>query len=109
MGALPKPLIGLLVGTVALSWVWTVTLKPHQSVTTSNRPNVKLGAPPATGRVQAGSGVHTIRAGKVVAVLFYNGAAADDQAMRHELAALPTHRGQVVKLAQRVSDALAAK
>jgi hypothetical protein len=45
-----------------------------------------------------------IRAGKVVAVLFYNGAAADDRAMESELAAIPAHGGQVVKLAVPVSQ-----
>ena len=32
-------------------------------------------------------------------MLFYNGAAADDQGMKKELAAVPTHGGEVVKLA----------
>ena len=41
---------------------------------------------------------------KVVAVLFYNPAAADDVAMAHEIAAVPTHGGQVVKLAVPVSE-----
>jgi len=41
---------------------------------------------------------------KVVAVLFYNTAASDDQAMAHELAAVPTHGGKVVKLAVPVSE-----
>jgi hypothetical protein len=37
-------------------------------------------------------------------VLFYNNAAADDKAMKAELAAIPTHKGQVVKLAVPVSQ-----
>ncbi|MGN6871767.1 MAG: hypothetical protein ACTHMY_25530, partial [Solirubrobacteraceae bacterium] len=45
-----------------------------------------------------------IRAGKVVAILFYNDAAADDRAMKSELAAIPTHKGQVVKVAVPVSQ-----
>ena len=45
-----------------------------------------------------------IDAHKVVAVLFYNPAAADDVAMDHELAAVPTHGGSVVKLAVPVSE-----
>ena len=45
-----------------------------------------------------------IRAGKVVAILFYNDAAADDRAMKTELAAVPTHGGKVVKLAEPVSQ-----
>jgi hypothetical protein len=54
------------------------------------------------------TGVQTIRsairAGKVVAVLFYNDAAADDRAVKSELAAVPTHQGKVVKLAVPVSQ-----
>ena len=37
-------------------------------------------------------------------MLFYNTAASDDQAMAHELAAVPTHGGKVVKLAVPVSE-----
>jgi hypothetical protein len=70
MGTLPKPLIGLLLGTVAFFAIWMVALKPHssssggsqggvgqyqpainqahQAVTTSNQANAKLGAPTAT-------------------------------------------------------------
>jgi hypothetical protein len=36
---------------------------------------------------------------KAVALLFYNPPAADDQAVKQELAAVPTHRGRVVKVA----------
>jgi hypothetical protein len=168
MGTLPKPLIGLLLGTVAFFAIWMVALKPHssssggsqggvgqlqpainqahQAVTTSNQANAKLGAPTATtpataptpttkttatARVKpvtkanakaapatkptpqsesaaAATAAHSvadaIRAGKVVAVLFYNDAAADDRAMKSELAAIPTHGGQVVKVAVPVSQ-----
>ena len=71
MGTLPKPLIGLLLGTVAFFAIWMVALKPssssssggsqggvgqyqpainkaHQAVTTSNQANAKLGAPTST-------------------------------------------------------------
>jgi hypothetical protein len=47
---------------------------------------------------------NAIESHKVVAVLFYNSAAADDQAMDKELAAVPTHGGKVVKLAVPVSE-----
>lgn len=40
----------------------------------------------------------------VVAVLFYNPAAADDRAMKQELASVPAHSGHVVKLAIPVSE-----
>ena len=42
--------------------------------------------------------VQAMRTHKVVAVLFYNPAAADDQAVKQELAAVPTDHGHVVKL-----------
>lgn len=40
----------------------------------------------------------------VVAILFYNPAAADDRAMKQELGSVPGHGGQVVKLAVPVSE-----
>jgi cytoskeletal protein RodZ len=193
MGSLPKPLIGLLLGTVAFFAVWMVALKPssssngsqggvgqyqsainkaHGAVTTSSQANAKLGAPTATtssttstpakttstsaktaaapaktaaapaktaaapaktaaasdktattsakttpatpaapkptAKEIAATAVQTvdtaIRAGKVVAILFYNDAAADDRAMKTELAAIPAHGGQVVTVAVPVSQ-----
>jgi len=165
MGTLPKPLIGLLLGTVAFFAIWMVALKPHssssggsqggvgqyqpainqahQAVTTSNQANAKLGAPTATApapkpatpaktatttttteakakaapatkptaqspSAAAATAAKTvgaaIRDGKVVAILFYNDAAADDRAVKNELAAIPTHGGQVVKVAVPVSQ-----
>jgi hypothetical protein len=37
-------------------------------------------------------------------MLFYNPLAADDQAVKHELAAVPTHHGRVVKLTIPLSE-----
>jgi len=45
-----------------------------------------------------------IESHKVVAVLFYNPASADDQAMAHEVGTISTHGGKVVKLAVPVSE-----
>jgi hypothetical protein len=174
MARLPKPMIGLLLGTIVFFAIWMVALKPktsagggsqggvgqyqsaidqaHQAVTTSNQANAKLGAPTATAPApkpatktqtaapasiakattpakvtpkaaakaapaakgassvaqSPASGVKAIqsaiRAGNVVAVLFYNDAAADDRAVKSELAAVPTHHGKVVKLAVPVSQ-----
>jgi hypothetical protein len=165
---MPKPLLGLLLGTIVFFAIWMVALKPktsaggsqggvgqyqsaidkaHQAVTTSNQANAKLGAPTATVQApkpttpakvasptqakaaspppaktgpkaptksssditqSARAGVQkiqsAIRVGKVVAVLFYNDAAADDRAVKNELAAVPTHGGEVVKLAVPVSQ-----
>ena len=42
--------------------------------------------------------VNALRAHKVVAALFYNYRAADDRAVKHELATISTHGGQVFKL-----------
>ena len=46
-----------------------------------------------------------VSAHKVVAMLFYNPAAADDQAVKQELAAVAAHRGKVVKLAIPLNEA----
>jgi hypothetical protein len=180
MASLPRPLIALLVATLAAFGLWYVELRPsssssggasqgagsyqsainqaHQAVKTSNAANARLGAPTSTGRAPASptskataakvtpstktttvakSSVtaapkpavkhaasrpahkavstpahkavstaeqlslitNAITAHKVVAVLFYNDAAADDQAVDKELTAVPTHGGQVVKAA----------
>ena len=180
MASLPRPLIALLVATLAAFGLWYVELRPsssssggasqgagsyqsainqaHQAVKTSNAANARLGAPTSTGRAPASPTskattakvtastktttvakssataapkpavkhaasrpahkavstpahkavptaeqlsliTNAITAHKVVAVLFYNDAAADDQAVDKELAAVPTHGGQVVKAA----------
>lgn len=187
MASLPRPLIALLVATLAAFGLWYVELKPssssggssqgvgayqsainkaHQAVKISGAANANLGAPTSTGpapasptttnatTAKASSATATsakaapavksaapakpathvktvarakatpakpaartlstaqqvslvknaIETHKVVAVLFYNTAASDDQAMAHELAAVPTHGGKVVKLAVSVSE-----
>ena len=45
-----------------------------------------------------------LREHKVLAILFYNPAGADDEAVKHELASIPTHRGRVVKLIVPVAE-----
>jgi hypothetical protein len=176
MASLPRPLIALLVATLAAFGLWYVELRPsssssgassqgvgayqsainqaHQAVKTSNAANARLGAPTSTGKAPASPTpakttaeakspttsakttttvakssataapkravkhavsrpVHkaaataqqlsqitnAITSHKVVAVLFYNDAAADDQAVDKELASVPTHGGRVVKAA----------
>ena len=185
MASLPRPLIALLVATLAGFGLWYVELKPsssasggssqglgayqsainkaHQAVKISGAANAKLGAPTSTrrapasptpakttaapkttvapaktaaataaskpaasklaasktaaskkavGKVASKQAVRTVSTArqlslitnaiathKVVAVLFYNDAAADDQAVAHELSAVPTHGGRVVKAA----------
>ena len=187
MASLPRPLIALLVATLAAFGLWYVELRPsssasgggsqgvgayqsainkaHQAVKISGAANAELGAPTSTSpapnpptttkpaTAEANTAPATVKAApavtpaapakpaahpktasranpapakpaaktlstaqqvslikkaiethKVVAVLFYNTAAADDQAMDHELASVPTHGGRVVKLAVPVSE-----
>jgi hypothetical protein len=181
MASLPRPLIGLLVATLAAFGLWYVELKPsssssgssqggvgqyqsainqaHQAVKISGAANARLGAPTSTGPApnsptpaktataakpattattakgattatkpattkakvattktakpaakalttaqQVSLVTSAIESRKVVAVLFYNPSAADDQAMAKELGTVSTHRGQVVRLAVPVSE-----
>jgi hypothetical protein len=170
MDSVSRPLIALLLSTVAVFAVWFVALKPsssgsggggasnqgaltsaitkaHQAVATSAAASVAHGgavltAKPAGARGAAtaatplasstaprtasktASRAHTpttlttpttpahrantvtraLNADKTLALLFYNPAAADDRAVRKELAAVPVHRGRVVKLAVPLSE-----
>jgi hypothetical protein len=161
MASLPKPLIGLLVASVAFFALYTVALKPsssgsngsansptapvyqsaiakaHQAVTTSAQASVAHGgtvsttsapathttAAPSTHATVAPKAAHAakpvaakpsratsvksvlaaISAHKTVALLFFNPAAADDKAVKQELAGLSTHKGAVAKFAVPVS------
>jgi hypothetical protein len=166
MGTPGRPLIALLVGTVAFFALWVVALKPgssssggtptqglsayqaainkaHKAVQISGASNAAAGggvassptpttpshaaATPRTATTTQSTVVthkpathrsathkpanHTLtaagrlsvvqralRAHKALALLFYNPSAADDQAVKQELAAVPNHRGKVVKL-----------
>ncbi len=155
-----RPLVGLLVGTVAFFALWLVALKPsastspggsqglgqyqsaidkaHAAVNLANATSAAHGgtiaAKPAatvkpaavvvkpatvvvkpatptpvrpapvtsTSRLQLVQ--QALRSGKVLALLFYNGAAADDRAVKQELAAVPGHGRRVVKLAIPISE-----
>jgi hypothetical protein len=65
----------------------------------------KAAAKPVTAAARLSTVQHALDAHKVVAMLFFNPAAADDQAVKQELAAVPTHRRQVVKLTIPLSQA----
>jgi hypothetical protein len=170
MASLPKPLIALLVATVAAFALWTAVLKKtvtgsgssssssapalqsainkaHQAVTTSNQASVAHGgtvsttpapAPKATTPAPAPKAttppaksqdaqkavtalkalakaqpakapsiktvVNAIAAHKVVALLFYNPSASDDQAVKQELATISTDHGKVARFSIPVSD-----
>ena len=180
MDNLSRPLIALLVGSVAFFAVWMVALKPsgsgssssggssayqsaiakaHAAVATSNAASAAHGGtvaggahtastpagqastPSASGATAAGSAgtpaltrhgatklttrpapatprhlalatpaqrlnalEGALRTNKVLALLFYNGAAADDLAVRKELASVPTHKAHVLKFAVPLSE-----
>jgi hypothetical protein len=155
-----RPLIALLVGSVAFFALWTVALKPssstgsggssgvgsyqsaidkaHQAVASSNgpsgahagsvatspasnqaptrpapaaatqqttaaasavRPIVTARRPARAATRRLGVVQEALRQHKVLALLFYNPAAADDRALKSELAAVPTHGARVLELA----------
>jgi hypothetical protein len=191
MASLPRPLIAVLVATLAAFAMWYVELKPsskssnggssqglgqyqgainkaHQAVATSNAANAKLGAPTSTAPVHTAAGPsHTtataaktsartapktavkttaatatavktnakpttktataaktaakpspaamstaavatvqqaLQVNKVVAILFYNGAASDDRAVKQELSTIKTDGSKVVKVAVPLSQ-----
>jgi hypothetical protein len=65
--------------------------------TTAKPAPAKPAVPSASSRLNTAA--EAFDAHKVVALLFYNPAAADDQSVKRELAAISTHKGRVVKLA----------
>ncbi len=111
MGTVSRPLIGLLLATAVLFAIWTVALKPSSSSdsarpgpVTATKPVGRPSAPvrhvaqPATShRLDAVS--RALAEHKVLALLLYNPVAADDQAVRQELAAVPARGPTVFKLA----------
>jgi hypothetical protein len=146
MANLPRPLIGLLVATIAFFAVWTVALRPSSSggpVSGSSKPAPAASQPAAAAPAHAAAShasasastnatatsatkakpvakaavKHTVTAQqrqsvienglnrhKVVAILFFNPAAADDRAVKHELDEVPARGGKVVKLAVPLSE-----
>jgi len=72
---------------------------------TAHKPRVVVVHKLVTGR-QVGINVvgAALRAHKVLAILFYNPAGVDDEAVKHELDSIPTYRGRVVKLVVPVSQ-----
>jgi hypothetical protein len=167
MGNVSRPLIALLVGTVAFFLLWLVALKPSssssggssggvgryqpaidqarkavgvansasaarggtvpsnapQTPTTATTPTSALSPTPsatasstsrsATAQTNGPSpGASTrmnvvqraLRQHKVLAMLFYNTAGADDRAVNQELKAVPANGGRVVKLAVPLSE-----
>jgi hypothetical protein len=91
----------------------TTTVKPAKAVTpaavkpsTVVKPAAQRPAASATttSALRLQMVEHALRSGHVLALLFYNGAAADDRAVKRELAAVPEHGRHVVKLAIPISE-----
>jgi hypothetical protein len=166
MAHVSRPLIALLIATVAFFALWVIALKPsgsgggsgagtsqglgryqgdinaaHKAVQTANAASARAGADPTTAGSTSGPAaratVHSasaprvtkapattvrrasatparhatpaasrltsveraLHAHKVLALLFYNPAAADDQAVRQELGTVGGHGGRVFELA----------
>jgi hypothetical protein len=59
---------------------------------------------PATAAARLNAVARALAADKVVALLFYNPAGPDDDAVKAELSTIPTHRGRVVKVAIPLSE-----
>jgi hypothetical protein len=70
----------------------------------SNQVGVKVAHAPHATRQRADTVVAALAHHKVVAALFYNPAASDDQAVKHELSSISTHGGRVVKLSVPISE-----
>jgi pyruvate/2-oxoglutarate dehydrogenase complex dihydrolipoamide acyltransferase (E2) component len=135
MANLPRPMIGLLVATIAFFAVWTVALKPSSSsgpASSSSSPAPAASQPKAAAPAHADASSasaakatpaakaavkHTaspqqrqtviengLNHHKVVAILFFNPAAADDRAVKHELDEVPARGGKIVKLAVPLSE-----
>ena len=141
MANLPRPMIGLLVATIAFFAVWTVALKPSSSsgpASSSSSPAPAVSQPKAAAPAHADAShasshasasaakaqpaakpavKHTVSPQqrqtvianglnhhKVLAILFFNPAAADDRAVKHELDEIPARGGKVVKLAVPLSE-----
>jgi hypothetical protein len=90
----------------------TTTAKPTSKSTaaTTTKPSTKPSPATIASKQRALAASLTtvesaVHAHKVLALLFYNPLAADDQAVKKELAAVPSHKGQVVKLAIPLDEA----
>ncbi|HZU61231.1 MAG TPA: hypothetical protein VE983_09710 [Solirubrobacteraceae bacterium] len=78
------------------------------SSASSHAANSLKSAPQAAAKGSAQAGFAAVQAGlrqhEVLALLFFNPSAADDRAVRQELASVPTHGGAVVKVAVPLQD-----
>jgi hypothetical protein len=102
----PPPAHGAAPGTGAASAQPSGSATPSTSSASKANSHSNQAAKPGTHGAPAASpktGFAAVQAGlrqhKVLALLFYNPASADDRAVHQELASVPTHRGAVVKVA----------
>jgi hypothetical protein len=90
-------------GTAAASATAGTAAKPSTSQAQSPTTAAKAAAPHVRAtRLSLVDGA--LRHHRVVAMLFYNPAAADDRLVKQELATVPRHNGRVVKLAVPISE-----
>jgi hypothetical protein len=89
-------------GAAASQTASSTTAHSDKASSTPSKPathlTAKVGAHNKASLARLSTVQHAVTAHKLVAMLFYNPAAADDVAVRQELAAVSTHRGKVVKL-----------
>jgi hypothetical protein len=74
------------------------TTATHAAATSTRSAAAKATGHGAAARNRFGTVSRALREHKVLALLFYNPAGADDQAVKQELAAVASHAGRVVKL-----------
>jgi hypothetical protein len=79
------------------------TTKVHATSKAKAKPAAHS-SPAATPAQRLGVVERALATHKVLAALFYNPAASDDQAVKQELASVPTHSGKVVKLIVPLSE-----
>ena len=81
------------------------TAPSHTAAATAKpKPNATPSAAPATAGQRLSVVDRALTDHRVLALLFYNPAGSDDQAVRHELTTIPTSHGRVVKLAVPLSE-----
>jgi hypothetical protein len=87
--------------TTAASTTHAATAQATHPSSATPKPAAKAPTTPAQREALV---IRALNQHKVVAILFYNPAATDDQAVKAELATVPTHGGRVVKVAARLSE-----
>ncbi len=101
VGSTPRPVVSTpvqpVLGTRFRGRTHPVTRARTRSTTNVAQSRGRASASTAASRINAVT--RALKANKTIALLFYNSAAADDRAVRQELAAVPAHGSRVLKLA----------